>query len=272
VLCIAVNLLVIPAVAFFQIRHAWRGWRVIASLDLASEFGEPFNKAWFMRCWLTGGGTRELLRDKVVARLEHALRAANDDEAECLTILRIVQLPPFQDTETFGENGVGIVLEHLEETAPSFAVLKPVLASAEERGRSTQRPASSTTSGNQSLLAIVMQHQSEAPLNAHLTFINTFRCGMDVHHMPDEFIVETDDGRRLPFETVQLYALQQLIEKGRVRSLLDYQLDSKQNSWYATEYPVHFLMQSQLMNVSLLAALIIEAGAMALLQRDGSDK
>ena len=273
VLCATVNLLIVPVVAFFQIRHAWRGWQVVKSLEPGSDIGDAFNTMWFMRCWTAGGGMRKLLRNKTAAWLEHALQLTCEDDVACQSILRIAQLPPFEDTESFGEDGMGIVLEHLVEGVPTFAVLKPLPSVFEERGRSTHGPASSSiSSGNQPLLRIDVQQQPELFLNARLEFASARRRGMDVHHAPRQFIVETREGRRFPFETVQHYALQQLVEKGHVRSVLDHQSDSNRKSCYAAEYPVHFLVQSQLINVPLFAALITEAGPMALLQRDDSDK
>ena len=91
--------------------------------------------------------------------------------------------------------------------------------------------------------------------------------------LPGEFKVEIRGGRRAQFETVLLYTLQKLVEARHTRSLLDYTPNEfKHENWYPTEFPVHFIVQSQLLNAPLLAALITEAGPMALLQRDDNNK
>ena len=284
-LCIGVNLALIPAVAFFQLNHAWRGWQVVQSLKPGTQINESFNEEWFMRSWEAGGGVREFLRDRTVAWLESALRSPSD-EATCHSILHVLRLPPFQSTESFGEDDMGIVV--MLHEAPCFAVLTPCPVALAERRSSPamhdQVSHDSTTSGlitgrdqsgNQPLLSINVHLQSgEGPCrNARLKFTNTARRDIDVHWTSSSGYLIEYQGRQIRFDTVLFYVLQTLVDKGQARPLLDENVILLgRPSWRPTEFPLHVLFMSQLITVQVLVILITEAGPMALLQRDNAGK
>ena len=224
VLCVDVNLCIVPALAFFQLRHAWRGWQIVEALEPGSQANCEVE--WFMRLWDAGGGSRDFIRRKAVLYLKDALRSPVD-AATCKSVLRLLRLPPFQRTESFGEDGMGIALK-LDTELASFAVLTPLPQSA--GGRSTLHgPTSSAAGGTQPLLAINVQ-QSEVVSNARLAFTDATRSDLVVAHASEEeYAVEIEGGRRVPFETILPFALQTLVEEGHTRLLLDYALDTAQN-------------------------------------------
>ena len=270
VLCVTMNFVIIPCVALLQLRHAWRGWHVVKSLEPGCEIRESFEVAWFMRVWDAGGYAREFLRNRTIGWLKFALLASpvDVDDAICHSILRVLQLPPFQQQgiEHVGSDGMGVVLEMND--GPCFALLVPDQASGEERGRSTFRGASSfrVTSGDQPLLAIDMRQPLES--NARLTFANAVRRDLDVRYTPGSYFVEIIESQRVMFESVLLYAIQTLVEKGRIRFLLD----CEANGWWPLEYPVHCIMQSQLMTSRLLSKIVVEAEPTSLVKQDDAER
>ena len=225
-LCVGVNLVLIPIILFLQLRNAKRGWKVVNSLEPGRQISEAFEEEWFMRCWEAGGSTRQLIRKKTVAWIEQALQTPIDEQT-CHSILRVLQLPPFQCIESFGEDGMGIVVALEEEGTPSFSVLTfSALTVVEDRGRSTYHgPPSSMGSGNQPLLSINVQQHPEPAMNARLTFVNASRRDIEARHTSGEFAVEIRGGQRAQFETVLFYVLQTLVEARQTQSLLEYELD-----------------------------------------------
>ena len=66
--------------------------------------------------------------------------------------------------------------------------------------------------------------------NARLAFTDATRSDLVVAHASEEeYAVEIEGGRRVPFETILPFALQTLVEEGHTRLLLDYALDTAQN-------------------------------------------
>ena len=292
-LCIVVNLCILPAIAFFQLQNARRGWHIVKSLEPGAEINESFHEEWLMRCWDAGGSAREFIRGKLVAWLEHALRSPIDTQT-CSSILCILQLSPFQDIDAFGVDGMGIICG-IEEEIPSFAVLASALAIEETNFQSSNSSSSNPLyemKGGRVIDGAALEQQqeeAESSPNARLRVINGISRIVDCYRAPGDFVVQLGPERqRVQFEAVLLYALQRLIEEGHTGQLLEYVPGptSPAHSWYPTKYevvsdptspvhrwypsrfPLHFLVQSQHMTPALLAKLISEVGPMALLKLD----
>ena len=271
VLCIGVNLVLLPIFVAFQARHAWRGAQLVTSLEPGSKIGESFDRKAFARCWAAGGDARDLTRRRTLAWLDQALQSLTEDGSVLESILRVVRLPPFQIIDSVGEDSMGVVLKLEEEGTPSFALVKPL----DERGGLSaydRGPVSSTA--QQPLLPIHDATQQAAP-NSRLLFINSGKADIDVLHTAGEFafVMQQEGESRIVFESVLLYSLQRLVEEGYARTLLNDESDAKRDGWYPVNYLVHFLAQSQLMMPPLLSRLINEVGASAaLLRPDDADR
>jgi len=265
--CVCVNLLIIPFAMGFQLRHTIRGWRTVRSLEPGRQPSQSFSEDWFKLCWAAGGGARDLIRGRLLNWLEHALPSA-DDDATFQSILHILQLPPLQNTMLFTDPGMGIVLEY-EDGVPAFAVLESHPVSIEESRRATHgryvSSMTSTTSGGHALLSNidVQQQVVTAPFNARLRILDAASPNIDVRHTPNEFSIELQSGRRVPFETILLHTWQKLVERGLAHRLLELRSeeDSSHDFWYPAHFPLHFVLQSQVMTSQLLATLIVEVGA-----------
>ena len=120
IICLVANFVVVPIICWFQLRHIWRGWRVVQSLNLGVPINDSFQEEWFMRYWEAGGTARSFLRNKTIKWLQSALQSP---ETTCDSILHLLRLPPFQDIDVFDGQGMGIVVQLSEQGGPSFATL-----------------------------------------------------------------------------------------------------------------------------------------------------